>query len=289
MRGAYGRFPVPAEWVAVMRFDDNALFLNTVLLGGTTEAKLAAAKLAGFDEIELWRQDVETADGGAAGVTSTLRRLGLGLTDYQVLLDFDGASKAMREAKRAEALRMLEGAVAVGTKTLLVPACTREDCVASHVEDDLRWLARQAARRGLRIAYEAMAWSTLNHDTQDAWKTVQNVGEDNLGMVVDAFHIFARKRTADDLKDIPAERIFLVQLSDLGHDAPLENLSETARHHRLLPGHGSFALGSLLGVLRAKNYAGPIGLEVFNDEIRALDPVRAPASAMMALRSVLGR
>jgi len=34
------------------------LFLNTVLLGGTAEAKLAAARAAGFEQVELWRQDV---------------------------------------------------------------------------------------------------------------------------------------------------------------------------------------------------------------------------------------
>ena len=151
-------------------------------------------------------------------IVAILKRLGLGLTDYQVLLDFDGAPDVIREAKRLEALRMLDTAVAVGADTLLTPACTRKDCVADRIEEDLRWLAREAAERGLRVAYEAMAWSTINHFTLDAWQTLKNVGEKNLGMVIDAFHIFVRHRTAADLEGIPAERIFWVQLSDLNHD-----------------------------------------------------------------------
>ena len=96
-----------------------------------------------------------------------------------MLLDFDGAPDAIREAKRAEALRMLDTAVGVGAKTLLTPACTRKDCVADRIEEDLHWLAREAAQRGLRVAYEAMAWSTINHYTPDAWQTLSfgNVGQ----------------------------------------------------------------------------------------------------------------
>jgi 4-hydroxyphenylpyruvate dioxygenase len=189
------------------------------------------------------------------------------LTDYQVLLDFGGAPDAIREAKRAEALRMLDTAAAVGANTLLTPACTRKDCVADRIEEDLRWLAREAAQRGLRVAYEGMAWSTINRYTPDAWQTLKNVGEKNLGMVIDAFHIFVR--TAADFEGIPAERIFLVQLSDLDHDLTRDTVVDTARHHRLLPGQGTFPLDTILQALRAKSYAGPIGLQVFNNDLKA--------------------
>src|SRR5439155_25111027 len=116
------------------------------------------------------------------------------LDRLSMLLDFDGAPDAIRDAKRAEAVRMLDTAVGVGAKTLLAPACTNEDCVAERVEEDLRWSARNAGQRGLRVAYEAIAWSIINHYTPDAWRTVQNVGEADLGMVIDAFHVFLRHR-----------------------------------------------------------------------------------------------
>ena len=264
----------------------NPLFVNTILLGGTTREKITAASLAGFGEIELWRQDVEQEMGGADAVRQRLKEFHLGLTDYQVLLDFDGAPGERRAAKRAEALAMLDTAVRLGAKTLLTPASTDPDCDPSRIIEDMAWLAAEADRRNLRVAHEGMAWSTVNHSLPAVWDVVQRVVKPNLGVVVDAFHIFVRSRTATDLQGIPAERIFLVQLSDLDHGVDLKHVIDTARHHRLLPGEGHFPLDTILHRLRAINYAGPIGLEVFNDDLRAQDPNKVAREAMAALRSL---
>ncbi|MEW7848758.1 sugar phosphate isomerase/epimerase family protein [Massilia aurea] len=262
----------------------NPLFVNTILLGGSSRAKIAAARTAGFDQIELWRQDVEAESGGAAGIVQALD--GIGLTDFQVLMDFDGAPGARRDAKRRDALQMLDLAAQLGAGTVLTPASTDPDCDAARIVDDLVWLAQQAAVRQLRIAYEGMAWSTINHTTPSAWRSVQQAGQSNLGMVIDAFHIFAARRDASDIDGIPADRIFLVQLSDLDHAVEVGQLVETARHHRLLPGAGCFPLDSLLQRLKAIGYAGPIGLEVFNDAMKARNPMTAAHEAMIALRSI---
>ncbi len=39
---------------------NNPLFLNTTLLGGSTPEEVTAAGVAGFDQIELWRQYAES-------------------------------------------------------------------------------------------------------------------------------------------------------------------------------------------------------------------------------------
>lgn len=262
----------------------NPLFINTILLGGAVRAKIAAARAAGFDQIELWRQDVEAEPGGVPGTAHALG--GVGLTDFQVLMDFDGAPGAKRDAKRQEALQMLDMAVQLGAGTLLTPASTDPDCDPDRIAGDLAWLAQEAAKRHLRIAYEGMAWSTVNHTTPAAWRSVQQAGQPNLGMVVDAFHIFARGYPASDIAGIPAERIFLVQLSDLDHPVDAADMVQTARHHRLLPGAGHFPIDSLLHRLKEIGYAGPIGLEVFNDAMKARDPAAVAREAMTALRSV---
>ncbi|WP_313517351.1 sugar phosphate isomerase/epimerase family protein [Pseudomonas sp.] len=266
----------------------NPRFLNSVLLGGGTLANCRAARIAGFDQIELWRQDVEAFTADAPALGHALRSLELGLTDYQVLLDFDGAPDARRSEKRDEALEMLDTALDVGATTLLVPASTDADCNAERVDDDLRWLCAQAAQRGVRIAYESMAWSTRQATLPDAWACVQRVGADNLGLVVDAFHLFVGGRTLADLDGIPASRIFLVQLSDLARRVGQEDLVNVARHRRLLPGQGHFPLRALVERLEEMGYAGPVGLEVFNDRLRAGDPDEVALQAMNALRGVLG-
>ncbi|MGA8121678.1 sugar phosphate isomerase/epimerase family protein [Rouxiella badensis] len=267
-----------------MKKAENPLFINTVCLGGTTDDKLRAAHDAGFQQVELWRQDVEASGGDTAGIKTLLQKLPVGLTDYQVLLDFDGAPDSIREDKRHEALRMLDTAVALGATLLLTPACTHKECVGERIEEDLRWLARQAGQRGLRIAYEGMAWSTKINNTADAWKMVQRVNEPNLGLVVDAFHIFVRQRTVADLHGIPMDKIFLVQLSDLSEQPDPENLIDTARHRRLLPGQGKFPIHTLIEYLQEQDYTGPLGLEVFSDVLKAQDPASVARQAMKALQ-----
>ncbi|MGI8404233.1 MAG: sugar phosphate isomerase/epimerase family protein, partial [Thermomicrobiales bacterium] len=137
----------------------NPLFLNTVLLGGTVAEKIAAAGDAGFDQIELWREDVEQFEGGADRLKEQITQQALGLTDLQVLSDFDGAPADKRDAKRRDAEAMLDTAAKVGADTVLAPASTDQNCDSGRIAGDMRWFTRIASTRGLRIAYEGMAWS----------------------------------------------------------------------------------------------------------------------------------
>lgn len=266
------------------RFSNNPLFINTILLGGSPQEKLQAAAQAGFDQVELWRQDVEAHSGDAQDLAQVLDQQRLSLTDYQVLLDFDGAPDHKREDKRQEALNMLDTAVQLGATTLLTPASTSQECIAGREEEDLRWLAREAGKRGLKVAFEAMAWSTHISNTAAAWKLVQKIDQPNLGLVVDAFHIFVRNRTVADLAGIPAEKIFLVQLSDLATLPTQDHLVDIARHQRLLPGQGNFPLYTLLNALDALGYQGPLGLEVFNDQYHQQPPADVAREALHALK-----
>ncbi|WP_158784848.1 sugar phosphate isomerase/epimerase [Pantoea sp. BAV 3049] len=272
-----------------MRFSNNPLFINTVLLGGTPEEKIEAAATAGFSQVELWRQDVEAATGNTVDLSNLLKGHNLALTDYQVLLDFDGAPEEMRQSKRDEALQMLDTAVSLGATTLLTPASTQQNCIAEREEEDIHWLAREAGKRGLRIAFEAMAWSTHINNTAAAWKLIQQVNEPNLGLVVDAFHIFVRSRTVADLAGIPMDKIFLVQLSDLIVLPAQGELVDTARHKRLLPGQGSFPLYTLMDYLESEGYSGPLGLEVFNDDFNQQNPADVAREAMHALKRCCAR
>lgn len=264
----------------------NPLFINTILLKGTTEEKIEAASQAGFDQIEIWREDVSSASGSGEALNNFLHSKEIGLTDYQVLLDFDGAS-TFGSSKRDEALEMIDVAREIGADTLLVPANTSDQCDPNKIIDDLTWLVDEAGKHGLKIAYEAMAWSKVINTLPEAWDIVKKVNRPNFGLVVDAFHIFSLGRTVADLDDIPAEKIFLVQLSDLKGLPDRENMVNTARHDRLLPGEGDFPLDKLLHRLKSAQYSGPIGLEVFNDELKAKNAVDVAEMAMLSLKNVV--
>jgi len=263
--------------------ESNPRFLNTVLLGGTFTEKLEAIARAGFNGVEVWQQDAEKA---VAETRQQLDALSLARTDYQVLLDFDGAVGEKHQEKRQEALTMMTTARALGSPMILVAANTAA-CDPQKIVTDMKWLCHHAKAFGLRVAYEAMSWSTEIDQCDKAWQIIQQVDADNLGLVVDAFHIFALRRTLQDLINIPREKIFLVQLSDtempLGDDA----LKQIARHHRLLPGEGNFPLTGLVAYLDKLGYTGPVGLEVFNDHAAEQDCAGVAQRAKEALENIL--
>ena len=117
---------------------NNPLFLNAVLLGGSTSEKVAAARATSFDQIELWRQDVESVPKGPGAVQDLLTGDNINLTYYQVVLDFDGAPGDRRAVKRAQATSILDQAVQVGTSTLLAPASTDRGCDPARIDEDMR-------------------------------------------------------------------------------------------------------------------------------------------------------
>src|SRR6185436_11706234 len=57
---------------------------------------------------------------------------------------------------------------------------------------DFRELGERAARRGLRVGYEALAWGRHIHDHRDAWEIVRRADHPNVGLILDSFHTRAR-------------------------------------------------------------------------------------------------
>lgn len=267
----------------------NKTFLNFIALGATTERKITATAAAGFDEAEIWNEDVAAFTASPDALKGLFAQARLGVADIMVLRDFAGAPAHLHEQKRLQALQMLDMAVAIGTDTVQSPATSLVDHQPEKVDDDLRWLAREAATRGLRIAYEPISWSTLDRTLPAAWKRIERVGEPNIGIVVDLFHVCVLERPVKDLEGIPVERIFQLQLSDLIEPVSvddIEHLIDTARHRRVLPGQGRFDLAPYLDYLRGQGYQGPVGVEVFSDVLKAQAPEITARQAMAALRQV---
>ena len=265
----------------------NPTFLNLVLLEGNPLTLLHAAKQAGFDEVEIWQENVQAAEGGAAAIRAQAQRLNLGFTNCQVLRDFAGAPLALREEKRQQAQQFFQLAQAIGCHTIQAPACTRKDCQANLIDDDLRWLSAEAARHDLRVMYEPMAWSAIDNRLLPTWQRLQRLDLPNVGLVVDLFHIAARGDDASVLDAIPAERIYEVQLCDMAEAVTPDNMTQlmdTARHRRLMPGDGILPVADFSAALQRKGYRGPIGIEVFNDVLKQQPPQVAAAQAFAALR-----
>lgn len=257
----------------------NPKFLNLVLLNGEPEEKLRAARAAGFEQVEIWRDDVQ------ASTPQLAKQLQLGFTNVQVLRDFTGAPDRERQQKREELRQFIQIARTIGCDTIQAPASTREDCVAARIDEDLRWMASEAARYNMRIMYEPMAWCSVDNTLPLAWERLQRLDQPNIGLVVDLFHICALGGDASQLDGIPADRIYEVQLCDMGEMPPQHKqpLSEYARHQRLLPGDGIIEVERFVDKLKSAGYSGPVGIEVFNDKLKAQPAEVAAHKAWQAL------
>ena len=257
--------------------------IATVSLSGTLEDKLAAAAGAGFDGVELFENDLIASPLAPAEVRRRAEALGLAIELYQPFRDFEAVPAAVlaRNLRRAE--RKLDVMEELGARTMLVcssvsPGAVDDDALAAA---QLAELAERAAERGMRIAYEALAWGRHVREYDHAWRIVAAADHPALGVGLDSFHILSRRADPAGIRAIPGERIFFLQLADaprLGMD-----VLQWSRHYRCFPGQGGFDLAAFVGHVLAAGYRGPLSLEVFNDVFRQADPDRTAVDAMRSL------
>jgi 4-hydroxyphenylpyruvate dioxygenase len=258
--------------------------IATVSLSGTLPEKLDAAAAIGFDGIEMFENDLLTFDGSPTDVRAIAEGLGLAITIFQPFRDFEAMPEPQRTRNMDRAERKFDVMQALGTDLVLVcsnvhPATLDDDGRAAA---DLAEMAERAGRRGLRVGYEALAWGRHVNRWRHAWRIVQAANHNALGLIVDSFHTLAVADDASGIAEVPADKLFFVQLAD-APKLTMDALS-WSRHFRNFPGQGQLPVADFLRSALATGYRGPLSLEVFHDEFRA-----APARliARDGLRSLL--
>jgi 4-hydroxyphenylpyruvate dioxygenase len=243
--------------------------IATVSLSGTLEEKLRAIATAEFEAVELFENDLLAFDGRPRDVAALCGDLGLSICAYQPFRDFEGMGEPQRSRNFARAERKFDLMQELGTDLLLV--CSNVSPASQGGIDraaaDFCELGERAKSRGLRVGFEALAWGRHVADYRDAWEIVRRADHPNIGVILDSFHILAPRFPLSPIPSIPGDRIFLVQLADAPR-LELDVLS-WSRHHRSFPGQGDLPVGEFMDALAATGYAGPLSLEIFNDEFRA--------------------
>jgi 4-hydroxyphenylpyruvate dioxygenase len=257
--------------------------IATVCLSGTLEDKLTAAAAAGFDGVEIFEADLIASPLSPAEVRERAAELGLTIDLYQPFRDFEAVEpdQLARNLRRADA--KFDAMEQLGATTML--ACSNVSRAA--IDDDalaaeqLRALAERAAARGMRVAYEALAWGRHVNEYDHAWRIVEAADHPALGTCLDSFHILSRGTSLDAIGDIPADKLFFLQLADAPH--LVMDVLQWSRHYRCFPGQGGFDLTGFVSRVLDAGYAGPLSLEVFNDVFRQADAGRMAVDAMRSL------
>jgi 4-hydroxyphenylpyruvate dioxygenase len=257
--------------------------MATVCVSGTLDDKLAAAAAAGFDGIELFENDLVVAPWSPAEIRARCAGLGLSIDLYQPFRDFEAVPPEVLAANLIRAEHKFDVMAELGTDTMLVcssvaPAAIDDDDLAA---EQLSLLADRARARGMRIAYEALAWGRHVSTWDHSWRIVRQAGHPALGLCLDSFHVLSREVSPDDIAGITPGKIFFLQLADAPHLSM--DVLQWSRHHRLFPGQGSFDLTGFVKRVLDAGYTGPLSLEVFNDVFRQADPARTAVDAMRSL------
>jgi 4-hydroxyphenylpyruvate dioxygenase len=243
--------------------------IATVSLSGTLGEKLEAIAAAKFDAVEIFENDLVTYSGTPTDVREACRELGLGIVTLQPFRDFEGMPAGQRERAFARAERKFDTMQELGTDLLMICSNVSPDSLGGidRAAADLRELGERAARRGLRIAFEALAWGRHINDYRDAWEAVRRADHPAVGLVLDTFHILARGTDLSTIQSIPGDRIFLVQLAD-APKLQMDYLS-WSRHFRNFPGQGELPVLDFMRALQVTGYDDALSLEIFNDQFRA--------------------
>ena len=246
--------------------------IATVCLSGGLSEKLEAIAAAGFRGVEIFESDLLSYNGSPVDVAKEVTDLGLKVVTFQPFRDFEGMPDAQRTRTFDRAERKFDVMQELGCDLLMVCSNVSPDSLAGidRAAADFQQLGERAAKRGLRVAFEALAWGRHISDYRDAWEVVRRADHPAIGLVLDTFHTFARKTDLKPLRSIPADRIFLVQLAD----APWLDMDvlSWSRHFRCFPGQGDMPLVDFMQALRATGYDGELSLEIFNDQFRAGSP-----------------
>lgn len=131
----------------------------------------------------------------------------------------------------------------------------------------LQQLADTAKPYGVKLALEYMGLPISSVKTfNQALDIVNEVGRDNVGILLDTWHHYAGGSGTDDILKADRGQIFIVHTSDCPGHAPLEAL----RPESFMPGDGVVEIGAMLKNLKKVGYDGPVSVEVMAPEIQAL-------------------
>ncbi len=224
--------------------------IATVCLSGDLSEKLAAIAAAGFHNVEIFENDLLSYNGTPTDVWKILADLDLNIVTFQPFRDFEGMPEPQRQRAFDRAERKFDLMEELGCDLLMVCSNASPEALGGidRAAADFRELGERAAKRGFRVAFEALAWGKHINDYRDSWEVVRRANHPAVGLVLDTFHIYARKTEVKSLRSIPGDRIFLVQLAD----APWLDMDvlSWSRHFRCFPGQGDMPILEFMQALQ---------------------------------------
>jgi sugar phosphate isomerase/epimerase len=274
--------------------DDLVLCAGTLLPTGLAD-RARAAQAAGYTGVSLWVSDVYRAreEGMSdADIRALLDDHGLEIAELDCLTSWlpgsgppADAPFEVDDAMRAPDEEFFAIADSIGGRSVNIAEIWGSKTSLDAAVEAFARVCDRAAEHGLLVHLEFLPWSAFPN-VNAAWEVVRIADRPNGGLIIDSWHCARSATTIEDLAAIPGERVLAVQLSDaLPEAAP--DVTEETMHSRLLPGAGAAHVVEIVQTLDAIGSTAPIGVEVFSDELWAMDPDAAALAAFTATEQVL--
>lgn len=151
------------------------------------------------------------------------------------------------------------------------------------VAENLRAAGDVARQHGLTVMVEFVRASPYMSTLTTALKVIRAAAHPNVAPMFDCYHFWSGLNKLEDMDLLRAGEVQHVHFQDVP-DMPRELLDNTTR---LIPGDGVAPLTTILGKLSAKNYGGPLSVELFLPQFQNGDPftvaseIRRKAEAVM--------
>ena len=256
-------------------------YLCTGTLGRVPwEDKARAASAAGFARLSIYGWEhckLHERGWDDTAIVSLLDDLGLRVAEY------DGVVMTMRSPEGTE--DVVAAAAALGARSITVlehsdwqPGEHLEQAAATLAE-----IADQAAEHGILALIEPFAWSPLD-DHRVAAAIVERADRANAGLLLDTWHLWRGPERGQLDPAIDPAMIKAIQIGDTGPDPggqpTPEEIAHECIHHRLMPGDGYGNIAALLADLFGRGVDAPSAIEVFSDELNALETTVAARKSM---------
>ena len=255
--------------------------MSTLPLGDV----IPAASAAGFTSMSVLARAHQKCGMTDAELAACFADHGIAVQDIEASGDWLAAPPPAAEPwlrSVYDTSQLLDVAATLGATTLVAvhfgPARPVEEAAEAFAA-----LCDRAAAHGLRVALEFVAIATIA-DAATAWDVVRRADRPNGGVLVDLWH-HRRSGLGDEaLDEVPADRIFGIQLSD-GARQPEGTLLEDLQRRRL-PGDGDFGVREFVARMQARGVTCPLGIEIFDAALLARGAQEATQVLYDALQRV---
>ncbi len=269
------------------------LALNgATIMYANLQTDIEAASEAGFELIELWAGkltkflEANTAEDLKVLLKKkNLEAYSINSIEHITFRTDQDYAKIKSECEELCGIAEIIGCPYVVVVPGKLPEFASREAILSESVRVLRELGGIAEEHGVSLAFEFLGQKDCSVQTLDFCKEiVEEVGRDNIGLVIDTFHFYTGNSTFEAISNLDVAKLFIFHINDA------ENLSKEklTDAHRLYPGEGILPIKEIKEKLDQIGYDKVTSIEIFRPEYWRQDPFEVAVKARNAAIDVLG-